>query len=121
MIGPDDWEDYATRVGAQQAERTVADLSHHLLTRLRTVDTLIELGQGKFAALLPETGVEGAQVVAEKLVGTGEEVIGAEVRTGIASFPDDEVTSDGLMREAEEALSFAQAASIRVASRSLLT
>lgn len=121
MIGPDDWQEYATRVGAQQAERTVADLSQHLLTRLRTVDTLIEMGDAKFAALLPETGVEGAQVVAEKLVSSGEEVLGAEVRTGIASFPDDEVTSDGLMREAEEALSFAQAASIRVASRSLLT
>lgn len=121
MIGPDDWEEYATRVGPQQSERTMAELSHNLLARLRTVDTLIELGQAKFAALLPETGVEGAQVVAEKLVSTAEEVIGIEVRTGIASFPDDEVTSDGLMREAEEALSFAEAASIRVASRSLLT
>jgi diguanylate cyclase (GGDEF)-like protein len=121
MIGPDDWSEYATRVGAQQADRTTAELSQHLLARLRTVDTLIELGQARFAALLPETGVEGAQVVAEKLVGVGEEVMGLEVRTGIASFPDDEVTSDGLMREAEEALAFAQAASIRVASRSLLT
>ena len=75
----------------------------------------------RFAALLPETGVEGAQVAAEKLAAAGEDLLGVEVRTGIASFPDDEVTASGLMREAEEALSFAQAASIRVASRSLLT
>ncbi|MCA9849705.1 MAG: hypothetical protein KC461_03565, partial [Dehalococcoidia bacterium] len=68
-----------------------------------------------------ETGVEGAQVAAEKLAAAGEDLLGVEVRTGIASFPDDEVTASGLMREAEEALSFAQAASIRVASRSLLT
>lgn len=121
MVGPDDWNEYATRVGAQQADRTMAELSQGLLARLRNVDTLIEMGAARFAALLPETGVEGAQVVAEKLVASAEEILGADVRTGIAAFPDDEVTSAGLMREAEEALSFARAASIRVASRSLLT
>jgi len=60
-------------------------------------------------------------VVAEKIAIVGEEILGQEVRTGIASFPDDEVTAAGLMREAEEALAFAQAASIRVASRNLLS
>ena len=121
MIAPDDWDEYMQRVGRQQAERIIAELAQHYLARLRTVDTLIQMNGARFAALLPETGVEGAQVAAEKLAAAGEDLLGVEVRTGIASFPDDEVTASGLMREAEEALSFAQAASIRVASRSLLT
>jgi diguanylate cyclase (GGDEF)-like protein len=121
VIGPDDWDEYVQRVGKQQSDRTVAELSQHFLARLRVVDTLIHLEAARFAALLPETGVEGAQVVAEKIAASGEEVLGQEVRAGIASFPDDEVTPTGLMREAEEALAFAQAASIRVASRSLLS
>lgn len=121
MLAPDDWEEYAQRIGGAQAERVIAELAQHFLARLRTVDTLIQIEGARFAALLPETGVEGAQVAAEKLTSSGGEVLGAEVRTGIASFPDDEVTAAGLMREAEEALAFAQAASIRVASRSLLT
>jgi diguanylate cyclase (GGDEF)-like protein len=121
MIAPDDWDEYLQRVGPAQAERTIAELAQHFLARLRTVDTLIQVEGARFAALLPETGIEGAQVAAEKLVAAGEEALGMEVRTGIASFPDDEVTAAGLMREADEALSFAHAASIRVASRSLLT
>ena len=121
MIAPDDWDEYVQRVGRQQAERIIAELAQHYLARLRTVDTLIQMNGARFSALLPETGVEGAQVAAEKLAAAGEDLLGVEVRTGIASFPDDEVTAAGLMREAEEALSFAQAASIRVASRSLLT
>ena len=73
--------------------------------------------------MLPETPVVGAQIVAEKLVDVGEVVMGGggEVRAGIAGFPDDEVTGQGLIREAAEALHFAEAASIRVASRSLLS
>lgn len=121
MIAPEDWAEYVQRVGRLQAERIISELAQHYLARLRTVDTLIQTDGAQFAALLPETGVEGAQVAAEKLAAAGEELLGVEVRTGIASFPDDEVTAAGLMREAEEALAFAHAASIRVASRSLLT
>lgn len=121
IIAPDDWTEYQQRIGPQQVERIVAELAQHYLARLRTVDTLIQMRGAQFAALLPETGIEGAQVAAEKLAAAGEDLLGVEVRTGIASFPDDEVTAAGLMREAEEALSFAQTASIRVASRSLLT
>jgi diguanylate cyclase (GGDEF)-like protein len=121
VIAPDDWNEYVQRVGPQQAERVITELAQQYLARLRTVDTLIQTRGAQFAALLPETGVEGAQVAAEKLAAAGEDLLGVEVRTGIASFPDDEVTPQGLMREAEEALAFAQAASIRVASRSLLT
>lgn len=121
MLAPDDWPDYVQRVGVQQAERMVAELAQHYLARLRTVDTLIQVRTATFAVLLPETGVEGAQVAAEKLCGAGDDLLGAEVRAGIASFPDDEVTAAGLMREAEEALAFASAAAIRVASRNLLT
>lgn len=123
MIGPDKWDEFVTVNGQAQAERTVTALSHEYLTRLRNVDTLIHIEGATFAALLPETPVAGAQVVAEKLVDVGEVVLGGggELRAGIAGFPDDEVTGAGLVREAAEALHFAEAASIRVASRSLLS
>ncbi len=121
MIGPDDWADYVARSGRDAAQRASAQLSQEYIGRLRTVDTVIQMGDGTYALLLPETGIEGAQVVAEKLAVAAQEIIGGEVRCGIAAFPDDEVTASGLMREAEEALEFARAAAIRVASRSLLS
>lgn len=123
MIGPDKWDEFVAVNGNGQAERTITALSHEYLTRLRNVDTLIHIEGATFAALLPETPVTGAQIVAEKLVDVGEVVLGGggELRAGIAGFPDDEVTGPGLIREAAEALHFAEAASIRVASRSLLS
>lgn len=123
MIGPDDWDEFVSVNGQSQAQRTVTALSHEYLARLRTVDTLIHMEGATFAVLLPETAVTGAQVVAEKLVDIGERTLGGggELRAGIAGFPDDEVTGMGLIREADEALHFASAASIRVASRSLLS
>ncbi|RJQ07187.1 MAG: diguanylate cyclase [Dehalococcoidia bacterium] len=123
IIGPDKWEEFVTVNGQGQADRTVTALSHEYLTRLRNVDTLIHMEGATFAVLLPETPVTGAQVVAEKLVDVGEVILGGggELRAGIAGFPDDEVTGGGLIREATEALHFAEAASIRVASRSLLS
>lgn len=123
MIGPDKWDEFVTVNGQAQAERTITALSHEYLTRLRNVDTLIHIEGATFAALLPETPVAGAQVVAEKMVDVGEVILGGggELRAGIAGFPDDEVTGPGLVREAAEALHFAEAASIRVASRSLLS
>ncbi|TAJ19574.1 MAG: diguanylate cyclase [Dehalococcoidia bacterium] len=123
MIGPDKWDEFVAVNGNGQAERTITALSHEYLTRLRNVDTLIHIEGATFAALLPETPVTGAQIVAEKLVDVGEVILGGggELRAGIAGFPDDEVTGPGLIREAAEALHFAEAASIRVASRSLLS
>lgn len=123
MIGPDKWDEFVAVNGQSQAERTVTALRPEYLTRLRNVDTLIHMEGATFAALLPETPVAGAQVVAEKLVDVGEVVLGGggELRAGIAGFPDDKVTGAGLIREAAEAQRFAEAASIRVVSRSLLS
>lgn len=121
VIGPDNWDDVEDAQGSAQAERMVRELSAEYLARLRSVDTLIQMDGATFAALLPETEIEGAQIVAEKLAAAGEQITGVDIRAGIAAFPDDEVTGSGLIREAEEALAFAGAASIQVASRSLLS
>jgi diguanylate cyclase (GGDEF)-like protein len=120
-VGPDDWMQIVEEHGQAEAEQLIAKLSAEYLQVLRTVDTLIHMGNADFTALLPETGLDGAQVVAEKLTEAGQSVLEVDVRAGISSFPEDEVTGDGLIREAEEARDFARTASIAVASRSLLT
>ncbi len=120
-VGPDDWRQIVEEHGHDAALELVQRASTEYLEALRTVDTLIHMGGADFTALLPETGLDGAQVVAEKLAAVGQQVLDVEVRAGIASFPEDEVTGDGLIREAEEARDFARTASITVASRNLLT
>lgn len=121
LFGPDLWQEVVDDRGEEDATQLLVDTSTSYLAALRSVDTLIHMENADFAALLPETDIEGAQVVAEKMVAIGSERVGTDVRAGVAVFPEDEVTGSGLMAEAEEALSFARTAHIDVASRSLLT
>ncbi len=121
LFGPDMWQEVVDDRGEEEATQLIVDAAAAYLAILRSVDTLIHIEDADFAALLPETDIEGAQVVAEKVTAAGSERIGTDVRAGVAVFPEDEVTGSGLMAEAEEALSFARTAHIGVASRSLLT
>ena len=104
VIAPDRWEEHARRMDPAQLSRISAELEHHLLARLRTTDT----------------NIEGAHVVARKLAIAAESVLGVEVRTGIGAFPEDGITAEQLLAEAEAALAFAESAKIALASRSLL-
>ncbi len=104
------------RADEQQLARAAAGFH----ARLRTVDTLVRMDGADFAALLPETDLEGAQIVARKLAEAGSEALGVAARAGVATFPDDVVTGEGLLEAAAQARDFARAASLPVASRSLL-
>lgn len=121
ILGPDQWAEIATARGGQGVVDLLSAAGAGLLEMVRTIDQVIRLDGGEFAILLPETGLEGAQIVAEKLTGFGTEIYEQEVRAGIAAFPEDQVTGPGLWEEAEEALSFARTAQIGIASRSLLS
>lgn len=81
---------------------------------MRTVDRNYLYTDSKFAIVLPGTDGDGAQAAAHKLIQslTNYPIIrnnGVDVNifanVGIACFPDDEVSKDGLIRRAETALS----------------
>jgi GGDEF domain-containing protein len=121
VCGPDNWDDIVTARGQEAAERIVAEAGQAYLATMRVMDRVIHLQGPDFGVFMPETGLEGGLVVAEKLCELGSELFRTQVRAGIAGFPEDDVTGSGLMAEAEEALEFARIAQITVASRSLLT
>ena len=66
---------------------------------LRLVDTIIDINQGKrFAILYPETTRENALPLIERVHGIAKNM-GISIRSGIASFPEDAVTFDELMKK----------------------
>jgi diguanylate cyclase (GGDEF)-like protein len=80
---------------------------------MRTVDRNYLYTDTKFAIILPGTDADGAQAAAQKLIQslTNYPIVrnnGVDVNifanVGIASFPSDEVSKDGLLRRAETAL-----------------
>ncbi|MGA2159356.1 MAG: HD domain-containing phosphohydrolase [Dehalococcoidia bacterium] len=81
---------------------------------MRTVDRNYLYTDSKFAIVLPGTDADGAQATAQKLIQslTNYPIVrnnGVDVNifanVGIACFPADEVSKDGLIRRAESALS----------------
>lgn len=83
---------------------------------IRTIDKCHLYTDSKFAVVLPGTGSDGSCVLAQKLIqavtsipihkeGGNDTYI--TVSIGIAAFPSDEVTRDGLLRKVESALNHA--------------
>lgn len=112
-----DVNDYRA-LGPERGASALQRLSLLLLSSVRESDMVARMGNDKFALLLPETGVSGAQVRAERL---GAEVAAADVSDdatplsvtlsiGVATFGPGLAESAALIAHAEEALRLAKAA-----------
>lgn len=96
-------------------DEVLVEVTRRLLASIRSqIDTVGRYGGEEFIVLLPETPLEGARVVAEKVrtsIGgrpftceTGAGEISVTVSIGIASFPEDGRTVDDLVHAADLAL-----------------
>jgi diguanylate cyclase (GGDEF)-like protein len=82
-------------------------------TIVRTLDRSYLYGDNKFAILLPSTDAEGARAVALKLIegittaplSLSDGSVEVSINIGIAGFPFDDVSREGLLKRAEAALS----------------
>ncbi|HEX8139862.1 MAG TPA: sensor domain-containing diguanylate cyclase [Pyrinomonadaceae bacterium] len=95
--------------GHEVGDMALRVLAENLREELRGVDTAARYGGEEFAVILPQAGVDGAVVVAERLRARIEqmEVPGVGHITasfGIASFPLHASSRDGLVVSADRAL-----------------
>ncbi|MCC6175460.1 MAG: diguanylate cyclase [Chloroflexi bacterium] len=120
LVGVEDWAAVRTERGSKGAAALLAALAASTRRVLRTVDSIGLHGDGLLAILLPETGLDGARVVVDKVAHTAHEQHGLHVRAGAAIFPHDGGTIDELLREAEAALDLARLAGVSVVERASL-
>jgi diguanylate cyclase (GGDEF)-like protein len=98
-----------------------------LMSSVRATD--IPFGGNEYGAVLPETNLDGAKVVIDRLMNTLVNKVRVPASIGIAQFPEDGVTEIELSRAAEAALQlasktrkpFVQYAQIRNATKSSST
>ncbi|MCC7107204.1 MAG: diguanylate cyclase, partial [Chloroflexi bacterium] len=116
-----DWDDVVERRGRAEMLQVLQLIGRRLRSTLREQDTCTYVGHGRFALLLTQTGLEGAHIVAERARGQLLAETRLTLRAGIAEFPNDAVTDETLVSEAEAALTVAESTGSPVMSRLLLS
>jgi len=114
MLDIDDFKDVNDRFGHQAGDHVLKEVGRLLIQRVRDIDIAARYGGEEFAMILPETPRMSAWGVAERLRGEVESffkrrrgsarVIPATISGGVASYPDDATSFEGLVRSADEAL-----------------
>jgi len=93
--------------------RTLVEVGQVIAQTVREIDIVARFGGDEFTVILPQTGPEGAAIIAERIRQRIEETPflashGLEVRIsaslGIASFPDHGRSKDDLLARADQAM-----------------
>lgn len=117
LVDIDGWSALAADRGKRSASEQWSVLAVRIRRLLRDVDAIGLHGENQLAILLPETPLDGALVVAGRIEEAAREDIGVSVRVGAAVFPEDAVSVDGLLHEAEAALEMARLEGVAVSQR----
>jgi diguanylate cyclase (GGDEF)-like protein len=98
-----DWNDLVERRGPDASQQIMAQVGDQFNRTIRNTDIAM-INIEKIGVILPETKIEGAIRVAQRIVENCSRKVKVELNIGIASFPDDANLDTDLIRNAEAAL-----------------
>jgi diguanylate cyclase (GGDEF)-like protein len=99
--------------GHMAGSRTLLEVGEIIRESVRDSDAVARYGGDEFVAVLPETGPEGALVIAERMrraIGSHTFLRGQGLRAtitaslGVASYPNHALTPEGLIQKADQAM-----------------
>ena len=117
MLDLDHFKPVNDTYGHARGDAVLRELAHRVQEQIREVDTFARYGGEEFVVVLPETSVEGAAQLAERICAAvrrepfrseGEEPLDITVSIGGAAFPDHGSSAATLMRAADKALYIAK-------------
>ena len=112
------WETEIEHRGMSAAQEIYAETLRTATTVLRNNDIIASEPDYSFIVILPETTAEGGEYAAQHIQEAVQGLL--DVRFGLVQCPDDGETEDALLREARQALAFAEMANLPIVSRRAL-
>lgn len=101
----DQFRAYNDRYGHDRGDETLAAVGAHLQSCARSSDIVARIGGDEFAILLPETGIEEANSVAQRITaGAAEDPALPTLSAGVACLRADQPTGRRLFRDADQAM-----------------
>jgi GGDEF domain-containing protein len=83
----------------------ITKLADSLSRHLRRTDLVLEeRDRGRFVILCPDTNVKDLKILVEYIQATAVQILGVSVRYGTATFPDEALTFEELVHQAEKKL-----------------
>lgn len=113
-----DWEMEVERRGIATAQEVFAETLRTATTVLRNNDIIASEPDYSFIVILPETTAEGGEIAARHIQEAVQGLL--EVQFSLVQCPDDGETEEALLREAYQALAFAEMANLPLVSRRAL-
>jgi putative two-component system response regulator len=106
LIDVDAFSVYNRRHGSEQGDRTLRDFARLLQENMRQADLVARYSGDVFAAIFVESDSVSSRVATERIRSLMEQLTGGDltISAGLATFPTDGSTSDGLFQKAQEAL-----------------
>ena len=112
LIDVDHFKNFNDTWGHQAGDKVLKSVAAKIKETVRTVDVPARYGGEEFAVILPETGLEPAKLVSERLrqrvadleISGNEEVLRVTVSLGLAVFPGSAQNKLELIRAADKAL-----------------
>jgi diguanylate cyclase (GGDEF)-like protein len=104
MIDIDNFKNYNDSKGHEEGNELLMRLSHVFRHNTRNCDILARYGGEEFVILFPETSLEEAIVVSQRICSTVEASLDASVTIGLSSLPMNTTDHNELIRMADKAM-----------------
>jgi len=109
MIDIDDFKMYNDAKGHEKGNELLVRLSRVFKHNTRNCDILTRYGGEEFIILLPETSIEEAVVVSERICSTVESTLEVSVTIGLSSLPKDSSNPHEVIKMADAAMYWGKA------------
>ena len=104
MIDIDDFKKYNDAKGHEEGNELLVRLAHVFKHNTRNCDFLARYGGEEFIIIFPETSIEEALVVSQRICNTVESTLGVSVTVGLSSLPKDSSEPNEIIRIADAAM-----------------